>query len=165
MIVIPEVSILAESYPPISVNTCLMICGENLDSNDISHQLNLSPKIARLYSKLVTTQVLPSIADGASRDYDSRLSNGYWVLSLTSKQSKFNLVQQLEFWIEKLYPVRSSFENFKDLGYWSVIDCQIASRNSQIPSIQFQLPRELRLKLCKINVDIDFTVYRPTTEI
>jgi Domain of unknown function (DUF4279) len=160
-----EFLILPESHPIICVNTCLMICGENLDFNDISHKLNLSPKMARLYSKLVTTPILPSIANGADRDYDSRFSKGYWRLMLTSKQSEFNLVQQLEFWIEKLYPVRSSFEQFKDLGYWSVIDCQIASRNPQLPSIQFQLPKELQLKLCQISIDIDFTVYRPVTEM
>jgi hypothetical protein len=162
---ITEFSILPESYPPISVNTCLMICGENLDFNDISCKLNLSPKTAKLYSKLVTTPILLSVANGADRDYDSRLSKGYWRLMLTSKQSKFNLVQQLEFWIEKLYPVRSSFEDFRDLGYWSVIDCQIASRNPQLPSIQFQLTKELQLKLCQISIDIDFTVYRPMTEV
>lgn len=160
-----EFLILPESHPLICVNTRLMICGENLDSNDISHKLNLSHNTARLHSGLVKNPILPSIANGADRDYDSRFSSGYWILSLTNKQSKLNLAQQLEFWIEKLYPVRSSFENFKDLGYWSVIDCQIASRNPQLPSIQFQLPKELQLKLCQISIDIDFTVYRPVTEM
>jgi hypothetical protein len=156
---ITEIVIGPESPIGLSINTRLMICGENLDSDAIAKKLNLSPKIARLYSRLVQYGVGSSIVDGASRNYDSRLDKGYWTLLLTNKQYKFDLSQQLEFWIEKLYPVRSSFEEFKELGYWCVIDCQVASGDPQLPSSQFRFPGELHLKLSKLFIDIDFTIF------
>jgi hypothetical protein len=142
-----------------------LICGDNLDANLITEKLKLSPNTMRRYSVLRPKDevMFPSIIDGARRDFDPRLSLGFWRLGLTSKQHKFDLVKQLEFWIENLYPVRSAFQEFNDLGYWSVIDCQIASTDRQLPSIQFRLTKEMQLKLSKLCLDLDFTIYRPTS--
>lgn len=147
----------------LKATTCLFICGENLDIGMITESLNLSPKVARLYGVEKFDPILPSILDGATRNFDPKLSKGYWRLGLTSTQSKFDITKQLEFWTEKLYPVYPSFQKFKDLGYWSILDCQIASTDSMLPSIQFRLTKEIQLKLSRLCIDIDFTIYRPTS--
>jgi hypothetical protein len=77
---------------------------------------------------------------------------------LSGNQYKFDLVKQLEFWMQMLYPVRSAFKEFRDLGYWSVIDCQITSTDRQSPSLQFRLTKEMQLKLSELFLDLDFTL-------
>ncbi|MCC5640839.1 DUF4279 domain-containing protein [Nostoc sp. CHAB 5844] len=141
----------------LNTTTCLLICAENLDTNLITEKLKLSPTAVTLKEQVI----LPSLVNGALRAYDSRLGLDCWKRSLTGKQYKFDIVKQLEFWIENLYPARSAFQEFKNLGYWSVIDCQISSTDSQLPSIQFRLTKEMQLKLSMICVDLDFTIYRP----
>jgi hypothetical protein len=138
------------------VSTNLLICGKNIDDNLITQSLKLKPVNVTREGELK----LPSLVDGAARNYDSRLGLDCWKCVLTSKQYRFELTKQLEFWIEKLYSNRSSFKEFNDLGYWSVIDCQLTTEESQLPSIQFRLTKELNLKFAEIGVDIDFTVYR-----
>ncbi len=141
----------------LNTTTCLLICGDPLDFSLITEKLKLSPTNVTHKGELI----LPSIMDGAARNYDYRLGFDCWKVGLTSKQSRFDIDKQLEFWIEKLYPVRSAFQEFNRLGYWSVIDCQIASYEPQLPSIQFRLTKETQLKLSKICIDIDFTISRP----
>lgn len=141
----------------LNTTTCLLICGENINANLITERLKLSPTTVTRQGEVT----LPLLTDGASRAYDTRLGLDCWKRGLTSKQHRFDIVKQLEFWIENLYPVRSAFQEFKDLGYWSVIDCQISSTERQLPSIQFRLTKEMQLKLSKLCLDIDFTIYRP----
>lgn len=141
----------------LNTTTCLLICGDNLDPNLITEKLKLSPTAVTRKDQVI----LPSPIYGALRTYDTRLGLDCWKRGLTTKQHKFDIVKQLEFWIENLYPVRSAFQEFKNLGYWSVIDCQISSTDSQLPSIQFRLNKEMQLKLSMICVDLDFTIYRP----
>lgn len=142
----------------LNTTTCLLICGENIDAHLISERLKLSSTTVTRKGEVI----LPSVADSSSRTYDSRLGLDCWKRGLTSKQHRFDIVKQLEFWIENLYPVRSAFQDFQKLGYWSVIDCQISSNDQKIPSIQFRLAQEMQLKLSKLCLDIDFTIYRPT---
>jgi len=142
----------------LNTTTCLLICGDNLDAKLITERLKISPTTVTRKGETI----LPSITDGAPRAYDTRLGLDCWKLGLTSKQHRFDIVKQLEFWIEKLYPVRSAFQEFKSLGYWSVIDCQISSTERQLLSIQFRLTKEMQLKLSMLYLDIDFTIYRPT---
>ncbi len=144
----------------IYVTTCLLICGENIDTDLINEKLRFPPTRIRIKRK--GEESLPSIENGASRNYDIRLSLDNWRGSLTNKQHKFDLVKQLEFWIEKLDPVRSAFIEFKELDYWCVIDCQLASTDTSLPSIQFRLTNEMLSKLSKLNLDLDFTVNRST---
>lgn len=141
----------------LNTTTCLLICGESLNFNFITETLNFLPTSVTRKGEVI----LPSIREGGARDYDSRLGLDCWKLGLTSKQSRFDIGKQLDFWIEKLYPVRSAFQDFNKLGYWSVIDCQIGSYERQLPSIQFRLTKETQLKLAKICIDIDFTISRP----
>lgn len=98
-----------------------------------------------------------------NRDFDARMYLDRWCKGLTMNQSRWSLEKQLEFWVSRLFPVRSEFQEFKQLGYWSVIDCQISARNQQLPSIQFRLTQELQIKLSKLCIDLDFTIYRPTS--
>jgi hypothetical protein len=144
------------------VAALLWICGENLDENLINQKLcSLNPSIrkASVLRKGEWNVV------SSQRVFDRRIYLDRWCQSLTTNQSKWNLEKQLEFWVEKLYPVRSAFQEFKQLGYWSVIDCQLATKSQELPSIQFRLTQELQLKLFKIGVDLDFTIYRPTNKI
>jgi len=148
-----------------AVSTILWICGENLQVDIINEKLGFSDSIVTLKGQRPMS--LPAQGDrpvdGEQRLFDSRLDLDLWSRSLTSKQSRWNVERQLEFWIQSLYPVRSAFQEFKDMGYWSVIDCQIASTDRQLPSIQFRLTKEMQLKLSKLCLDLDFTIYRPTS--
>ena len=136
--------------------TCLLICGECIDIDLINSKLGLLPTSITRKGDIV----LPSVNQGASRNYDSRLKLDCWKKGLTSKQHKFDIVKQLEFWLEDLYQFRSSFHDFQRLGYWSVLDCQIASMDSRLPSIQFRLSKELQSKLAQLHLDLEFTIYR-----
>lgn len=142
----------------LSSTTCLLICGESIDIELINRKLGFLPTSVTRQGDMV----LPSVSEGASRNYDSRLKLDCWKKGLTSKQYKFDIVKQLEFWLEDLYQVRSSFRDFHKLGYWSVLDCQIASMDPQLPSIQFRLSKELQSKLAQLHVDLEFTIYRPS---
>jgi hypothetical protein len=142
----------------LNTTTILLICGKNLNTELIAERFKQHPISITREGEVV----LPNIKDGSLRAYDPRLGLDCCKYRLTSKQYKFDIVKQLEFWVEKLYPVRSSLQEFKDLGYWSVIDCQISSSDLQLPSIQFRLTKEMQLKFSMISIDIDFTVYRPT---
>jgi hypothetical protein len=144
------------------VAALLWICGENLDEDLINQKLcSLNPSsIPKAVLRKGEWNVVPD-----DRVFDRRIYLDRWTKSLTTNQSKWNLEKQLEFWVEKLYPVRSAFQEFKQLGYWSVIDCQLAAKSQELPSIQFRLTQELQLKLFKIGVDLDFTIYRPTNQI
>jgi hypothetical protein len=141
----------------VNTTTCLMICGRNLDVTLISDRLNLKPTTVTRQEEVV----LPTVAEGASRSYDYRMSLDSWKRGLTTKQHRFDIVKQLEFWVEILSPVRNSFQEFKDLGYWSVIDCQMASIDREAPSIQFRLSPVLQVQISRLEIDIDFTIYRP----
>jgi len=145
------------------VAALLWICGENLDEDLIRQKLGyLNQSLVRDASVLRKGE-WNVVSD--HRVFDRRIYLDRWCQSLTTNQSKWNLEKQLEFWVEKLYPVRSAFQEFKQLGYWSVIDCQLAAKSQELPSIQFRLTQELQLKLFKIGVDLDFTIYRPTNQI
>lgn len=139
-----------------SSTTYLLICGDNLAADVITHKLQLAPITVTRKGELI----LPSLEDGAARAYDARFSLDCWKCGLTSKQYRLDLSKQLELWVEKLYPHRTSLKDIKDLGYWSVIDCQITRIDPQIPSFQFRLAQDLQLKLFKLGVDLDFTIYK-----
>jgi hypothetical protein len=141
----------------LNTTTCLLICGKNLNAELIFARFVQRPISITRQGEVI----LPNINHGALRNYDSRLGLDCCKYGLTSKQYKYDIVKQLEFWIEKLYPFRSSFKEFKELGYWSMIDCQISSLDQALPSIQFRLTSEMQLKLSVLSVDIDFTIYRP----
>jgi hypothetical protein len=142
---------------PLNTTTCLLVCGDDLQTDLITEKLRLSPTaITRKGQSL-----LPSLEQGAARSYDPRLGLDCWKRGLTGKQHKLDLTHQLEFWINSLYPVRSAFLEFAALGYWSVIDCQVSSNDAQLPSIQFRLDRKMKSKLATLELDLDFTVYRP----
>jgi hypothetical protein len=143
----------------INTTTCLMICGTNLNAILISDMLGFKDTTITRQGEIV----LPTIVEGASRSYDHRMGLDCWKKGLTSKQHKFDIETQLGFWVELLYPVRDVFQEFKALEYWSVIDCQIASIDLKLPSVQFRLPQTLRFQLSQIELDIDFTIYRPVT--
>jgi hypothetical protein len=145
------------------VAALLWICSENLDEDLIRQKLGyLNQSLVR--DALVLRKGEWNVVSD-KRVFDRRIYLDRWCQSLTTNQSQGNLEKQLEFWVEKLYPVRSAFQEFKQLGYWSVIDCQLAAKSQELPSIQFRLTQELQLKLFKIGVDLDFTIYRPTNQI
>jgi len=138
----------------LNTNTCFLIFGKDIDAELITEKLKFSPTTVTRQSDTP----LPSLANGGSRNYDSRWNLDCWKRSLTGKQYKFALDKQLEFWLEKLYPVKSAFQEFKKMGYWSVIDCQISTDDAQLPCIQFRLTNKLIFKLSQISIDIDFTI-------
>jgi hypothetical protein len=130
------------------VAALLWICSENLDEDLIRQKLGyLNQSLVR--DALVLRKGEWNVVSD-KRVFDRRIYLDRWCQSLTTNQSKGNLEKQLEFWVEKLYPVRSAFQEFKQLGYWSVIDCQLAAKSQELPSIQFRLTQELQLKLFKI---------------
>lgn len=138
--------------------TCFLIFGKDLNAELITEKLKFSPtNFTR-----GTDRPLPSLANGGARNYDPRWNLDCWRRDLTNKQYKFSLEQQLEFWIEKLYPVKSAFQEFKTMGYWSVIDCQIRTNKPHIYCIQFRLTDRVLLKLSQLSIDIDFAVDRGT---
>lgn len=146
---------MSESISEYHVTTILLICGENLDADLISQKMGFSSTTFRRKGEVT----IPASEDGATRLYDSRFNLDCWSRTLTKNQRIQHLEKQLEFWIQLLYPIRLAFREFNSLGYWSVIDCQIASSNLQIPSIQFRLPKEMQLKLSQLELDLDFTIY------
>jgi hypothetical protein len=142
----------------LKTSTCFLIFGKDIDAELITEKLNFSPTAVTRQSDTV----LPSLANGGGRDYDPRWNLDCWKRHLTGKQYQFALDKQLEFWLEKLYPVKSAFEELKKMGYWSVIDCQITTDDAQLPCIQFRLTNKLMLKLSQISIDLDFTIIRAT---
>lgn len=146
---------MSKSISENHVTTILLIFGENLDAELISQELGFSSSTFRRKGEVT----VPLPEDGATRIYDSRFNLDCWSRTLTKNQRILDLEKQLEFWIQLLYPVRLAFREFNSLGYWSVIDCQIASSNLQIPSIQFRLTKEMQLKLSQLELDLDFTIY------
>ncbi len=137
------------------VTTILLICGENLDVDLINQKLGFSPTTLRRKGEVT----IPLPVDGAARLYDNRFKLDCWSRTLTKNQTTKDLEEQLEFWVQLLYPVRLTFQEFNELGYWSVIDCQIASSDLQFPSVQFRLTKELQLKLLQLGLDLDFIIY------
>ena len=109
------------------VAALLWICSENLDEDLIRQKLGyLNQSLVR--DALVLRKGEWNVVSD-KRVFDRRIYLDRWCQSLTTNQSKGNLEKQLEFWVEKLYPVRSAFQEFKQLGYWSVIDCQLAAKS------------------------------------
>ncbi|MBW4422521.1 MAG: DUF4279 domain-containing protein [Myxacorys californica WJT36-NPBG1] len=146
---------MSEIFSEDHVTTILLICGENIDANLISQKLGFSSSTFSRKGEVI----VPLPEDGATRSYDNRFNLDCWRRTLTKNQGTEDLKEQLELWIQLLYPVRLAFREFNSLGYWSVIDCQIASSNLQIPSIQFRLTKEMQLKLSQLDLDLDFTIY------
>jgi Domain of unknown function (DUF4279) len=146
---------MSETISENHVTTILLIFGENLDADLISKKLGFSSSTFRRKGEVT----VPLPTDGATRIYDNRFNLDCWRRTLTKNQRIQDLEKQLEFWIQLLYPVRLAFHEFNNLGYWSVIDCQIASSDLQIPSVQFRLTKEIQLKLSQLGLDLDFTIY------
>lgn len=145
------------------VTTLLWVCGEDLNVDLINQRLG-SADSSTVQKPTIVRKGEWSIQpdESTNRTFDSRTYLDRWCKGLTQKQAKWSLEKQLEFWITKLYPVRTAFQEFKQLGYWSVIDCQLTAKQPDLPSIQFRLTQELQLKISKLCIDLDFTVYRPT---
>ncbi|NER06042.1 MAG: DUF4279 domain-containing protein [Okeania sp. SIO3C4] len=138
----------------IKVQTCFVILGENLDTELITEKLKFSPS-----SVLLQTDPLRTIlADSGPRTFDPRWNLDCWKNFLTSKQLRLPLDKQLEFWVGKLYPVRSAFQEFQKLGYWSVIDCNRHTDDPELLCIQFRLTNKLVRKLSQISIDVDFAI-------
>jgi len=57
-----------------------------------------------------------------------------------------------------LHPVRSAFAEFKALGYWSVLDCEIWPSRFHYGSVQYQIKAELLQKVARLGIDINLTV-------
>lgn len=138
----------------IRVQTYFLIFGENLDTELITEKLKFSPGVVLPQRDTL----LPSQADGCPRYFDPRWNLGCWKNFLTSKQLRLPLDKQLEFWVGKLYPVRSAFQEFQKLGYWSVIDCNIHTDDPELFCIQFRLMNKLVRKLSQISIDVDFAI-------
>jgi hypothetical protein len=147
-----------------SVATILSICGENLEMDLINQRLGVKePSLVKNPSTWRKGEWSIKPGDPVNRTFDERMYLDKWCKGLSPKQSKWKLEEQLHFWITRLFPIRSAFEEFKKLGYWSVIDCQLTARDRTLPSIQFRLSQDALAKLSKIAIDLDFTIYRPTS--
>ena len=148
------------------VSTLLWICGDGLNVDLINQKLGaVDPSIFQKPTIVRKGEWSIQPDEKTNRIFDSRIYLDRWCKGLTQNQSKWSLEKQLEFWLTKLYPVRAAFQEFKQLGYWSVIDCQLTAKNQELPSIQFRLTQELQLKFSKLSIDLDFTIYRPTIQV
>jgi hypothetical protein len=146
--------------------TILSICGEDLDMDLINQRLGAKdPSLVKNPATLRKGEWSIKPGDPVNRTFDERSYLDRWNKGLTRKQSQWKLEEQLHFWITRLFPIRSAFQEFQKLGYWSVIDCQFAARDRTLPSIQFRLSQDALNKLSKIAIDLDFTIYRPTTDL
>lgn len=141
---------------PLIVATYLIVCRKDIDADLITEKVKRVPVAVTLTGEMV----IPSIENGARRDFDPRHNLDHCTFSLSSKQYKFGVAEQMKFWLEILVPVKSGIQELQKLGYWIVIDCGISSINRQLPSIQFRLSKEIQIKLSNLNIDIDFTVFR-----
>lgn len=143
-------------------STLLWICGDDLNVNLINEKLGaVDPSIVQKPTIVRKGEWSIQPDEKTNRSFDSRTYLDRWCKGLTQNQAKWTLEKQLEFWITKLYPVRAAFQEFKQLGYWNVIDCQLTAKERDLPSIQFRLTQELQLKFSKLSIDLDFTIYRP----
>jgi hypothetical protein len=139
----------------LKLSTRFFVCRENLDIELISAKLGKPPSSVNLSKEII------SIKAGASRDFDSRLQSGYCVYTLTNKQSRSDFDEQVKFWIEWFFSVKSGLEELSHLGYSNILDLQIVSTDRKLPSMNFQLTKNTLLKLAQINIDISFTSFRP----
>jgi hypothetical protein len=102
---------------------------------------------------------IPTIAEGQTRLFDPRMSLDHWKKWLQGRKSRQqSLDQQLEIWVSQLYSARSAFAEFKALGYWSVLDCEIWPSRFHYGSVQYRVKAELLQKVARLGVDINLTV-------
>lgn len=142
---------LSENY----VTTILFVCGGNLDFDLISQELKFSSATVIRKDEVTASCLTNDITNDSPR----RLNLDRWSRTLTDEQLKWNVEKQLECWTQILHPFHKAFQAFKDKGYWISIDCQVTSKDSQAPLIQFQLTKEIQLKLSQLGLDVTFTIY------
>lgn len=132
----------------------LMICGESLDFDLITSRLRIKGASSWRSGEMQ----IPTVEQGATRQFDPRMFLDRWAKGLRGKACQQDLEQQIEVWVSQLYPVRSAFAEFKTLGYWSVLDCVGTAGNFHYGSVQYRLRAELLEKVTRLGIDIDFTV-------
>lgn len=136
--------------------TIFMICGEALDPADIERRMKFKPS-AFVRSGEID---LPTVEAGSMRHFDPRLSLDCWKRSLTERQYRRNLAEQLRYWCNKLVPAEAALRHFQSLGYWTVIDCQgylVGSGGAS--TLQFRIPADVRHGLGRLALDLEFAIY------
>ena len=134
--------------------TILIICGEALDFDLITSRLGIKNAATVRQGEIP----IPTIAEGQTRLFEPRMRLDNWKKGLRGKAHQQNLEQQLEIWVSQLYPVRSAFTEFKAMGYWSVLDCEIWPSRFHYGSVQYQIKAELLQKIARLGIDINFTL-------
>ncbi len=132
----------------------LIICGEALDFDLITSRLGIKNAATVRQGEIP----IPTIAEGQTRLFDPRMRLDNWKKGLRGKSNQQSLEQQLEIWVSQLHPVRSAFAEFKALGYWSVLDCEIWPSRFHYGSVQYQIKAELLQKVARLGIDINLTV-------
>ena len=102
---------------------------------------------------------IPTLAQGVYRYFDPRHAQDRWSKSLSGRQYEQPLEEQFEYWVGLLNPARAALEELKRMDYWAVLDCSVFQPYLPVGSVQFRLSHGLRLKLSKLQLDIDFRVY------
>jgi len=134
--------------------TILIVCGEALDFELITSRLGIKNAATVRQGEIP----IPTIAEGQTRLFDPRMRLDNWKKGLRGKAYRQNLEQQLEIWVSQLYPVRSAFTEFKAMGYWSVLDCEILPSRFHYGSVQYQIKTELLQKVARLGIDTNFTL-------
>ena len=133
-------------------STMFLVCGQSLDPGIIEERLGFRP------TAFVRSGEIPRPA-GGDRQFDPRLSLDCWKRALSGRQYKQGLAEQLGYWCDLLSPAQSALRHLRSLGHWTVVDCQ-GYRNpaSPVRTLQFRLPVELRRRLERLEIDLEFAI-------
>ena len=135
-------------------NVCsatLIVLGNDLDPDMVSHSLGLTPD--RAWRRGERKSFLK--ADGSTHYFDSHHERGGWKSFITEDRLSIGLVKQIEYWCEKLTERKQGIRKLQELGYKLTIDCCILSETIEFLSIG----SEVQQVLGALNVDLDVTFY------
>ncbi len=136
--------------------TIFIICGDSLDPAEVKRRMKFEPTAFVRSGEIE----VPTIEGGSTRSFDPRLSLDQWKRSLSGRQYKRSLAEQLQYWSEKLMPAESALRDFRARGYWTVIDCQGFFRGTTWPAtMQFRIPVDVRMRLAHLELDLEFAIY------
>jgi hypothetical protein len=129
----------------------LLVLGDDLDPDLISHSLGITPE--RAWRRGERQSFVKT--DGTTHYFDSHYEWGGWKSFATEERLRMDLVKQIEYWCETLTARKQSVGELQELGYKITIDCCIVSETTE----RISLGSELQQILGDMKVDLDVTFY------